>query len=1165
MSGGSLLLSNSATLNSPGAFNNTASLDVQSGVANLAGGGTSTGNFNVSSGADIIFSGGTHDLNTGSTLTGAGNVSVIAGTVNLNASGVDRLTGSLNVIGGNLNATGNLIDVSAQAFSPTDAALNVAGNGTVTTTGALLNASQGATVTQSSFSPLINAAGGTVNPGNGVLRIVDGAAFTGTTEIPAIQLTNTTINSGGTVTSLSSSTAQQPPSMTLAGPLLNAFNSTITASNPDANNENLLSVLDSATLTGPAKPPAGDAAALLSFSDSSLTSTGPLTAARRSLAPGTPTTIELGGPLLEASNSQFNIDSTFLSLSENAKLIGHGETALIQSNNGSSFTTTSTFVNLNNSTTGVNPGTPGPATMNLAGPLASDSGGTFNITGNFLSVNDGSALTSTTANPLIQFSGSTVTTSGGITQMSSLTDQLPSSMTLAGPLLSATNNTNIDAGSTLLFVGDSGTFNGPPKPQVGDAPALMNFTNSALVSTNPIFTVRRSLTPGTPTTANLGGPLLAANNSIFFHDSTFIIINENGRVIGTGTGALIQSNASEFAATSNFLTVNDASSAGTTNPGIPGPATVNLAGGVLNDSASNFALGSRMLFVGNGSTLNSTSVSPLFQLSGSTVNSTNNFFAATSTSTPSTVNIAGGFFSANNNTIVTSGNAGPGTVSFLLVRDGTTLTNTGIGELVNFNSSSLVSSGNFLTIDRSAAMPTTVSLNGPLLRGINGSTLSSATTASCCSFIFLAEGGALQSTGAGALTQFSASTINSGTDFLTLTDFNTASAAPSTMNLTGPLLSDIGSIFNLGRRFINVNAGSTLTSSSFQPLIQLSNSSANTANSLAQIIGAGSRVTLNGSLLSATGGTSNFGTNPAVSNDILRIDTGGQLVMTSTANPVLSFNGGTHSVGTIDTPSNLNSRLILDRGVATDATTGLGTDQPIIGPASDALPGATNPVGTLMQASGGATLEAKGQAGVGTAIRVDTALLEATLPLIKLIGTGTSDATQTILITNGPTMDAGISKIVSLGPVIALDNGLISVTNGPLINLRQGTNMSVSGDLLSLTNGSRINVVNGPLILVTGSAPTGTTPSVSTLNVSGALANFGGTGGNQIIVNNNIAPTITLSGIPVSNAGGGGTISITNPIKNPGLGSILVNPGSGLPGSVIQTTNGGRVTISGGP
>ncbi|MBI2229301.1 MAG: hypothetical protein HYU46_09390 [Deltaproteobacteria bacterium] len=98
-----------------------------------------------------------------------------------------------------------------------------------------------------------------------------------------------------------------------------------------------------------------------------------------------------------------------------------------------------------------------------------------------------------------------------------------------------------------------------------------------------------------------------------------------------------------------------------------------------------------------------------------------------------------------------------------------------------------------------------------------------------------------------------------------------------------------------------------------------------------------------------------------------------------------------------------------------------------------------------------------------------------------------------------------------------------------------------------MANGSRINVFNGPLINVAGAG--------SVLDVSGALVNFGGTGGNKIIVNNSIAPTATLSGLPVS-ATTGGSVSIgPNPVKNPGLGNISVT------GSLIQATNNGQVKI----
>ncbi len=115
--------------------------------------------------------------------------------------------------------------------------------------------------------------------------------------------------------------------------------------------------------------------------------------------------------------------------------------------------------------------------------------------------------------------------------------------------------------------------------------------------------------------------------------------------------------------------------------------------------------------------------------------------------------------------------------------------------------------------------------------------------------------------------------------------------------------------------------------------------------------------------------------------------------------------------------------------------------------------------------------------------------------------------------------------------------------------------MNVTGDLLSLINASKINVVNGPLIKVDGVSGTGV---ASLLDVTGALVNFGGTGGNQIVVNNAIAPTATKSGLLVSETGGGAVFIGPIPVKNPGLGSITVNGG----GSLIQATNSGVVNIT---
>lgn len=172
-------------------------------------------------------------------------------------------------------------------------------------------------------------------------------------------------------------------------------------------------------------------------------------------------------------------------------------------------------------------------------------------------------------------------------------------------------------------------------------------------------------------------------------------------------------------------------------------------------------------------------------------------------------------------------------------------------------------------------------------------------------------------------------------------------------------------------------------------------------------------------------------------------------------------------------------------------------------------------------------------------------MLEASAPILHLIG---SAATQTSLRTDDSTIDLFKSQVAALGPVVALDRGLIAVHNGPLLSLTDGSHLIVTGDLLSLINGSRINVLNGPLASVDGAG--------SLLNVSGALVNFGGTGGNQIVVNNNIAPTATLSGLPVSATTGGSITVGPNPVKNPGLGNISVN------GSLISATQGGTVNIT---
>jgi len=195
--------------------------------------------------------------------------------------------------------------------------------------------------------------------------------------------------------------------------------------------------------------------------------------------------------------------------------------------------------------------------------------------------------------------------------------------------------------------------------------------------------------------------------------------------------------------------------------------------------------------------------------------------------------------------------------------------------------------------------------------------------------------------------------------------------------------------------------------------------------------------------------------------------------------------------------------------------------------------------------------------GDGNAVSVDTALLAAAGPIVSLINS-TLNTSATGDATSGA-MRLYRSSVTSQGPVFGLDNSTLTVQSGPLLSLTGGSNLTVNGDFASLLNGSRITVVNGPLIYVDGINPQGTP---STLTVTGALLNFGGSGGNSVVVTNAITPTHVLSGIPVSQTGGASVSIGPNPIKNPQLGTLSVLCPGDCRGSLIQATNGGRVTIT---
>ena len=314
-----------------------------------------------------------------------------------------------------------------------------------------------------------------------------------------------------------------------------------------------------------------------------------------------------------------------------------------------------------------------------------------------------------------------------------------------------------------------------------------------------------------------------------------------------------------------------------------------------------------------------------------------------------------------------------------------------------------------------------------------------------------------------------------------------------------------------------LRAGDTLTRTTTEPLLSLTATPMTFDTLLA--VGSGGRASLAGPLLRAVD------SDLTVPFSLLTVFQGGTLT-TSSTEPLAFLRNGTHSFGSMGVAmfdlSGVNS--------ATDAETGLtvGTDRPL------------QHAGTLLETSN-ATVTAH------QAVRVDTALLEATAPLLALRdGSKLTTARDTVQLSYQ-------AKVTSLGSVMRLDRSALVVAQGAALNLAGGSLLRVTGDLFSLTNGSSLQLLNGPLVSLSGG---------SLLNVNGALIGFGGTAGNIVSVANNLCPCTTIGGLPVSLTNGAlaSNVAIAGAIKNGGLGALNVAPNA----AVIRVDGAGtKVTING--
>jgi FecR protein len=314
-----------------------------------------------------------------------------------------------------------------------------------------------------------------------------------------------------------------------------------------------------------------------------------------------------------------------------------------------------------------------------------------------------------------------------------------------------------------------------------------------------------------------------------------------------------------------------------------------------------------------------------------------------------------------------------------------------------------------------------------------------------------------------------------------------------------------------------VRAGGSVTRTSLDPLVEYTGGSASFDS--AMIVAPGGKVSLAGPLLRASD------TSLTTPVSLLSVLPGGHFV-SSTEEPLVFLRGGTHALGTEVAMFDL-----MGSGTATDVDSGrtLATDTPF------------KTGGTLFE-SDGATV------ATNRVLHVDTALLEATAPLLRLKnGSALTSATDAILL-------SGASRLSASSALVSLDASRLAVALGALVNVSGGSVLNVAGDLVGLRNSSTLSLLNGPLLAVSGG---------SLASIGGGLVSFGGSGGNLLSVSNGLCggPCALIGGIPVAlmNGATASNVSIgAGAIQNAGLGSIKL----GSPSTALVSVSGATSKVS---
>lgn len=353
-----------------------------------------------------------------------------------------------------------------------------------------------------------------------------------------------------------------------------------------------------------------------------------------------------------------------------------------------------------------------------------------------------------------------------------------------------------------------------------------------------------------------------------------------------------------------------------------------------------------------------------------------------------------------------------------------------------------------------------------------------------------------------------------GTSTVTAAELAHVSGAKAKVTTDGPLLAATKSDLSAdGAAFLAVDGkGSRFTSTAKTSLLALVGGSLTLASGTEGVV-----VEKSGKLNLASSLWTAESAPIATTGSLLRVSTGGRVTTGPSTDELIELSGGTHSLATG------RGEAIIElsaKRTRKDADTGLelATRRPLTS------------AGTLLDLDGATVITRE-------VLRVDTALLEASLPILNMRRGAELTAASAVLDLSAK------SKVTSAGPITALEASRLTITNGAAFALSGGSALKITGDLISLGSASTLTLLSGPLVSLSGG---------SVLNVSGALVAFTGTGGSVLSVSNSLCggACALIGGIPVAFTGGATAANVViggEPVRNPALGTIkLASPSTAL-------------------